>query len=172
MTEWENKPKIIKNDFNKAKLNFEGLVKDYETYKQNSGSMMSKSKYESANQAKEAEQGNELREYMAKIAATTVACKEQQDELTTNLQNSANAKTKEIEVMAIQIKSLTKAVAILTKSLANKENKPSSRPTGGGRQARKYTKPQSMGCYCWSHGFHPEGMNHTSATCTGKKRGP
>jgi hypothetical protein len=67
--------------------------------------------------------------------------------------------------MASHIKSLTKAVALLTKSLANKENKPSNRPTGSNRQARQYTKPQSMGCYCWLHGFHPAGMNHTSATC-------
>ncbi len=85
MTKWENKPKIIKKDFNKAKLYFKGLVKDYETYKQNSGGMMGKSKYESANQAKEAKQGDELREYNAKIAITAVACKEQQDELTANL---------------------------------------------------------------------------------------
>jgi hypothetical protein len=54
MTKWENKPKIIKNNFNKAKLYFEGLVKDYETYEQNSGGMMDKSKYKSVSQAKEA----------------------------------------------------------------------------------------------------------------------
>jgi hypothetical protein len=73
--------------------------------------------------------------------------------------------------MASQIKSLTKAVVLLTKSLANKGNKPSNRPTGGGRQAKQYTKPQSMGCYCWLHGFHLAGVNHTSATCTWKKEG-
>ncbi len=78
---------------------------------------------------------------------------------------------KEIKVMASQIKSLTKAPALLTKSLANKENKPSNRPTRSNCQARQYTKPQSMGCYCWSHGFHPTGMNHTSATCKWKKEG-
>jgi hypothetical protein len=85
MTEWENKPEIIKNDFDEAKLYFEGLVKDYETYEQNSGGIMGKSKYESANQAKEAEQGDELREYMGKIATTAFARKELQDELTANL---------------------------------------------------------------------------------------
>jgi hypothetical protein len=47
--------------------------------------MMGKSKYESANQAKEAEQGNKLREYIAKITTATVACKEQQKELPANL---------------------------------------------------------------------------------------
>jgi hypothetical protein len=73
--------------------------------------------------------------------------------------------------MASQIKSLAKAVALLTKSLANKENKPNNRPTGSDCQARQYTKPQSMGCYCWLHGFHPAGVNHTSTTCNLKKEG-
>jgi hypothetical protein len=154
-----------------VKLYFEGLAKDYETYKQNSGGMMGKSKYKSVNQAKEAKQGNKLHEYIVKITTTAVACKEQQDELTANLRDSANAKTKEIKAMASQIKSLTKAVGLLTKSLANKENKPSNRPTGSNHQARQYTKPRSMGCYCWSHGLHPTGMNHTSATCKWKKEG-
>jgi hypothetical protein len=171
MTKWENKPKITKNDFDKAKLCFEGLVKDYETYEQNSGGMMGKSKYKSANQAKEAKQGNKLREYIAKIATAAVACEEQQNERTANLQDSANARTKEIKVMASQIKSLTTAVALLTKSLANKENKSSNRPTKSDHQARQYTKPQSMGCYCWSHGFHLTGMNHRKATCKWKKEG-
>jgi hypothetical protein len=72
--------------------------------------------------------------------------------------------------MASQIKSLTKAVALLTKSLANKENMPSNRPTGRDCQARQYTKPRSMGCYCWSHGFYLAGVNHTSTTCKWKKR--
>jgi hypothetical protein len=34
MTEWENKPEAIKNDFNNAKTYFKGLVRDYEVYKQ------------------------------------------------------------------------------------------------------------------------------------------
>jgi hypothetical protein len=85
MTEWEDKPKIIKNNFDEAKLYYEGLVKDYETYEQNSGGIMGKSKYKSANQAKEAKQGNTLCEYIAKIATAAVACEEQQDELTANL---------------------------------------------------------------------------------------
>ncbi len=37
MTAWENKPEAIKNDFNDGKTYFEGLVRDYEVYKQNSG---------------------------------------------------------------------------------------------------------------------------------------
>jgi hypothetical protein len=47
--------------------------------------MMGKSKNECVNQAKEAKQGDKLREYIAKITTVAVARKEQQAELTTNL---------------------------------------------------------------------------------------
>jgi hypothetical protein len=50
MTEWENKPETDKNNFGKAKTYFEGLVKDYGIYEQNSGRTVSKNNYESANQ--------------------------------------------------------------------------------------------------------------------------
>ena len=42
MTEWENKPKATKDNFNKVKRYFEGLVRDYKVHKQNSGSTASK----------------------------------------------------------------------------------------------------------------------------------
>jgi hypothetical protein len=38
MVDWENKPIAIKDDYDKAKLYFEGLVRDFKTYMQNSGS--------------------------------------------------------------------------------------------------------------------------------------
>ena len=76
MTKWENKPVAIKDDFALAKLYFEGLVKDYETYKQNSGGMTGKSKYDSALQMREANKGDELHEYIAKITTATVAREE------------------------------------------------------------------------------------------------
>jgi hypothetical protein len=34
---WENKPIVIKDDYDQAKLYFENLVRDFETYTQNSG---------------------------------------------------------------------------------------------------------------------------------------
>jgi hypothetical protein len=61
MTEWENKPEANKNNFGKAKMYFEGLVKDYEIYEQNSGRTAGKNNYESANQTTNADSGNELR---------------------------------------------------------------------------------------------------------------
>ncbi len=54
MTKWENKTIAIKDDFDKAKTYFEGLVKDYKVYVQNSGGTAGKHKFESANQAAEA----------------------------------------------------------------------------------------------------------------------
>jgi hypothetical protein len=74
--------------------------------------------------------------------------------------------------MASRIKSLTNAIMLLTKSLANKENKPSNRPTRSDCQTRQYPTPRSMGCYCWLHEFHPAGVKHRSATCKWQKRGP
>ncbi len=61
MTEWENKPKAIKDSFDKATTYFEVLVRDYEVYKQNSGSTAGKHRYKSANQATKADCGNKLR---------------------------------------------------------------------------------------------------------------
>ena len=49
MVTWENKPVLIKDDYNKAKLYFKTLVKDFETYPQNSGGGAAKTGYESSN---------------------------------------------------------------------------------------------------------------------------
>ncbi len=49
MVDWKNKPIHIKDDYNKAKLYFKGLVLDFKTYTQNSGGDSSKMGYESAN---------------------------------------------------------------------------------------------------------------------------
>ena len=37
MVDWENKPINIRDNYNKAKFYFEGLVQDFKTYTQNSG---------------------------------------------------------------------------------------------------------------------------------------
>ena len=69
-------------------------------------------------------------------------------------------------------------IAQLTKAMANKENMPNGGGGGGGGGLRdrergraqvQYTKPRNMGCYCFSHGFHSAGENHTSATCNRKQ---
>jgi hypothetical protein len=163
-----DKPEAIKNDFNDAKTYFEGLVRDYEVYKQNSSSTAGKHNFESANQATEANRGNELRQYIAKIAQAAV----KQEEQAANIRDSTKAST---DAMAAQIKAMSDQIAQLIKAMANKENAPNGSSGGRGRdkeQARyvpvQYTKPCSMGSYCSLHGFHPAGENHTSATCMRK----
>ncbi len=173
MTEWENKTEATKNDFNKAKTYFKGLVRDYKVYEQNSSGTAGKHNFESANQATKANCGNELCQYIAGIAQAAV----KQEEQATNIRDSTKAS---MDAMAAQIKAMSDQIAQLTKAMVNKENAPNGSSTGGssggrGRdkgQARcvavQYTKPRSMGSYCSLHGFHPASENHTSATCTWK----
>jgi hypothetical protein len=169
MTEWEYKTIAIKDDFNEAKMYFDGLVKDYKVYAQNSGSTAGKHKFESANQAAKAHRGNKLRQYMDGIAQAVVA----QEEQAANIRGSTKASS---NAMAAQIKVMLDQIAQLTKTMANKENSTNCRGGGGGgggsggglrergqaqRDVVQYTKPCSMGCYCSSHVFHPAGKNHT-----------
>ncbi len=67
-----NKPKANKNNLNKVMTYFEGLVRDYKVYKQNSGGTASKYSFESANQATKADRGNKLQQYVAGIAKAVV----------------------------------------------------------------------------------------------------
>ena len=138
-------------------------------YEQNSGSTASKNKYESANHATETAKGDELRQYIAQIAAAAVAKEEKHDELTASIRDTTQKKTNK---MAEQLKSLADTVAKLTLALANKENEGGNGSGGGvgGIQEKKpYGKTRCMGAYCWSHGWHPVGRNHSSATCNFKK---
>ncbi len=62
MVNWKNKPIHIKDNYNKAKLYFEGLVRDFKTCTQNSGGSSGKMGYKSTNQM--ADVGNEIRKYI------------------------------------------------------------------------------------------------------------
>jgi hypothetical protein len=128
MTEWENKPEADKNNFGKTKTYFEGLVKDYEIYKQNSGGTVGKNNYKSANQTTNANSSGELRKYIAGIAQAAVA----QEEQAANIRDSTKALT---DAMVTQIKTLADQIAALTKAMANKENIPngSGKGSSGGR---------------------------------------
>ncbi len=125
MTEWENKPEAIKNDFNNAKTYFEGLVRDYEVYEQNSGGTAGKYNFKSANQATKANCSNELSQYIAGIAQAAV----KQEEQAANIHDSTKAST---DAMAAQIKAMSDQIAPFTKAMANKENAPNSSSSGGG----------------------------------------
>jgi hypothetical protein len=96
MTEWENKPKATKDNFNEAQIYFEGLVRDYEVHKQNSGGTASKHNFESANQAAKANHGNKLCQYIAGIAQAPV----NQEEQAANIRDSTKAS---MDAMASQI---------------------------------------------------------------------
>jgi hypothetical protein len=173
MTEWENKIIAINDDFNEAKLYFEGLVKDYEVYVQNSNDTAGKHNFESTNQAINADAGDELQKYIVSIAQAAVT----QEEQAANIRDSFKASS---DAMAAQIKTMSDQIAQLTKKLDNKENTPYGGGGGGGGGGRlrdrergpvaiQYEKPRSMGCYCFSHDFHPAGENHTSANCQWKQ---
>jgi len=125
MTEWENKIIAIKDDFDKAKLYFEGLVKDYEVYAQNSNGTAGKHNFESTNQAIDADAGVGLQKYITGIAQAAVT----QEEQAANIRDSSKASS---DAMAPQIKTMSDQIAQLTKKLDNKENTPNGGGGGGG----------------------------------------
>jgi hypothetical protein len=129
MTIWENKDELTKNNYAKAKLYFERLITDAETYAQNSGGMVGKKGYKSANQM--ADVGNKIRKYIQEIASATVADKEKSAEWAANMNESEKKKDAKIDVMTMQIKILTNAVAALSKAIATKENVNPNRGGGG-----------------------------------------
>ena len=86
-----------KDNFNKAKLYFEGLVKDYEVYAQNSGGTTGKHNFESAKQAAKANAEDKLWKYIVGIMQAAVIHEEQ----AANIRDSTKALS---DAMAAQIK--------------------------------------------------------------------
>ena len=168
---------LIKDNYAKTKQYLETLVKDFETYTQNSGGGAAKTGYESANQM--ADVGNKIRKYIQEIARATVADIERTAELAANISDATKAKDAQINSITVQIKLLTDTVALLSQSIVNKENNGGggSSRGGGGRgsssrgEPRKFNYTRNMGNYCWSHGHHPVGVKHDSSTCKHKKEG-
>jgi hypothetical protein len=182
MVTWEDKPITVKDDYTQAKAYFKNLVKDFKTYMQISGGKTRKIGYESANHM--ADRGNEIRKYIQDIASATVADKERTAENLANISKASRAKDAQIDSITAQIKLLTDTVALLSKSLANKENNGSGGNVGRGNGSRgngrdggglggipRQNPTRNMGNYCWSCGHHPVGMKHDSHTCNFKKEG-
>jgi hypothetical protein len=159
MVTWENKPIVIKVDYDQAKLYFVTLVRDFETYTQNSGGGAEKTGYKSANQM--ADVGDKIRKYIREIASAT------------NISNATKAKDAQINSITAQIKLLTNIVALLSHSTANKENNGGGAGGGGGcgGESQEFRYTRNMGGYCWSHDHHPVGAKHNSSACTQKKDG-
>ena len=167
MMEWEQQPIITKTDYALAKRYFELRVKAHDTYIQNSnGGTAGRHNYESANNM--ADIGDEIRDYIAKIASASVA----NNEAVANLRDAGRGKDAELTLMAAQITQLTAAIAKLT---ANKENEPKDPNKNRGRDRERrpveqMTKRRNMGGYCHTHGYHPVGPTHDSASCEFKKK--
>ena len=169
MMDWEQQPINIKSNYPLAKTHFELKVKAHDTYLQNSSSgATGRNKYESANSM--ADIGDEIKDYIAKIASSSSTS----DDVIANMREADKKKDAEMADMSAQIKQLTAAVAKLaSRGQQNTENDDTStknRGRRGNRVIEQMTKLRNMGGYCSTHGFHPVGATHDSATCQYKKK--
>jgi hypothetical protein len=161
MLTWEREPSAIKMDFDLAKTHFETIVNATDTYEQNAGGETAgRNRYESANQM--ADYGDEIREYIQQLASACAA--NNATDTAANVQT-----TNKLTMMEAEIKKLTATIASMATKLNNGEN---INPNGGDNEQTR--RPQmnkllNMGAYCSSHGFHPVGIKHDSATCIYKK---
>ena len=108
--------------------------------------------------------GDEIKDYIAKIASSSVT----NDDVIANMREADKKKDAEMANMSAQIKQLTAAMA----KLASRENDDPNQNRGrrGDRVVEQMTKLRNMGGYCSTHGFHPVGATHDSATCQYKKK--
>lgn len=161
MLTWEQQPALTKTDFNLTKQYFEAIIKATDVYEQNTGGSSARgNKYESANQM--ADIGDELREWIQQIASNG-ANKEQA---------ASTQATEKFSAMEAEIKKLTATIAQMASKMNTNENS-NPNTSNGDRESRRpqMKKERNMGGYCHSHGFHPVGEDHTSATCSWKKEG-
>jgi hypothetical protein len=169
MMDWEQQPINIKSNYPLAKTHFELKVKAHDTYLQNSSSgATGRNKYESANSM--ADIGDEIKDYIAKIASSSSTS----DNVIANMREADKKKDAEMADMSAQIKQLTAAVAKLAsggqKNTENDDTSTKNRGRRGDRVVEQMTKLRNMGGYCSTHGFHPVGATHDSATCQYKKK--
>ena len=145
MVDREKKPVNVKDDYDKAKLYFEGLFRYFKTYTQNSGDHGKKG-YESANQM--ADVGDEIRKYIQEIASASVASNEKAAKFAANVSKESKAKDTQFQAMTAQIQALTNTVATLLTVIAAaaKENEGGGGGGGGGGGSKRTLKfTQNMG---------------------------
>jgi uncharacterized protein (DUF885 family) len=104
-----------KDDYDQAKLYLQGLVRDFETYTQNSGEHGKKG-YESANQI--ADVGEKILKYIQEITSASVASNEKAAEFAANVSEESKAKDAQFQAMTAQIQALTNTVALLSTQIA------------------------------------------------------
>jgi hypothetical protein len=129
-----------------------------------------------------ADVGNKIRKYIQEIARASVASNEKTAEWAANVSKDSKAKDAQLKAMTAQIQTLTNTVATLSAAIAAAKKQSgdgsgsggsgsgSGNNSGGGGE-RTFKVTRNMGAYCSTHGHHPVGANHTSATCTHKRKG-
>ena len=167
--EREREQAATKTDFALAKAHFETIVNTTDTYEQNAGGgTAGRNRYESINQM--ADYGDEIREYIQQLTSASAA--NNATDAAANVQTTTKLTTMEAE-----IKKLTATIASMANKLNGNPNpNPNPNPNGeninpnsGDENGRPYNKLRNIGGYCSSHGFHPVGIKHDSATCIYKK---
>ena len=194
MMEWEKKPQADKTWANATDY-FKEIVREQETYAKLSGRTTKKARYESAAMAREnatkrsraeaeaeADLGNEVREYIPRLSSEKNAESEQlykaeqhhqimADQAAT-MKKQMNKKDEQIAALTAQVATLTTSIETLTKTITCLP----AIQQGGERKERKERhtrKPpeRNIGGYCWTHGWDPKGINHSSKDCRWTKEG-
>jgi hypothetical protein len=102
-----------------------------------------------------ADMGDKIRKYIQDIVSATIADKQRTAENLANISEASRAKDAQTDSITAQIKHLTNTVALLPKSLANKENNGSGGNVGGGKAAEEMAeKAGVLGAN--KHGYPPE----------------
>jgi hypothetical protein len=125
--------------------------------------------------------GNKIRKYIQEIASASVTSNEKTAEWAANVIKESKTKDAQLQAMTAQIQALTNTVATLSKAIAAAEKQGGGGSGGGsngvsgsgnnigGGGERTFKCTRNMGAYCSTHGHHPVGANHTSATCMHKQ---
>ena len=81
-------------------------------------------------------------------------------------------KDEQIVALTTQVATLTKSIETLTRTITCM---PVAQNARDGREREKRggdrAKTRNIGGYCWSHGWDPVGVGHTSKTCHYRKEG-
>jgi hypothetical protein len=119
--------------------------------------------------------GDEIRKYIQEIASASVASNKKTAEWAANVNKESKTKDAQLQAMTAQIQALTNTVATLSKAITAAAKQggggggvsgSGNNISGGGERTFKFMR--NMRAYCSTHGHHPVGANHTSATCTHK----
>ena len=104
----------------------------------------------------------EIREYIQQLASA-MATKNATD-------TAANVQTaNKLTTIEAEIKRNSPPPSPTWPTKNNGESINPNRGESGGSERKTSKKPRNMKAYCSSHGFHPFGLNHDSATCSWKE---